>query len=286
MPLVEPICNYHCVVGENPLWHPREQRLYWEDIDTGRLFRFDPASGQHECFYEGDKIGGFTFQADGSLLLFEANRIAVLDGSGRRRVLGEGYDPEMSRFNDVIADPEGRVFAGTIGASLRSGGLLRIERDGSAEVLWRDTGCANGMGFTPDGRGFYWTCSTTRRIFSCDYDRATGTLANRRVWYEAPESEGTPDGMTVDTQGRVWTTRWDGSAVLCLSPQAEVLQRVELPVPKVSSICFGGPGLDDAYLTTAALDRSSDAGSAEGSLYRIRGLGAAGQAEHFSRVAL
>lgn len=286
VPQVQAICNYHCVVGENPLWHVREQRLYWEDIDTGRLFRFDPATGHHECFYQGDTIGGFTFQADGSLLLFEADRLAVLDPSGRRRVLREGFDSEMSRFNDVIADPEGRVFAGTIGASLRSGALLRIERDGSAEVLWRDTGCANGMGFTPDGRGFYWTCSTTRRIFLCDYERATGALSSRRVWYDAPETEGIPDGMTVDTQGRVWTTRWDGGAVLCMSEHAGILQRVELPVPTVSSICFGGPGLDDAYVTTAALDRRGNSSSAHGTLYRVRGLGAVGQPENLSRIAL
>ena len=284
-PLVEAVANYHCVVGENPLWHPREQRLYWEDIETGRLFRFDPASGQHECFYQGDTIGGFTFQSDGSLLLFEANRMATLYPDGRRRVLRAGIDPEMSRFNDVIADPEGRVYAGTIGSSLQSGGLFCIERDGSARLLWRDTGCANGMGFTPDGCGFYWTCSTMRRVFLSDYERATGELSNRRVWYSAPESQGIPDGMCVDTQGRVWTTRWDGQAVYCLSPSAELLERVELPVPKVSSIAFGGPGLDVAYLTTAGGTGSAEGGP-EGTLYRIAGLGAVGQAEHLSRVCL
>lgn len=285
-PSVEAICNYHCVVGENPLWNAREQRLYWEDIDTGRLFRLDPASGQHECFYQGDTIGGFTFQADGSLLLFEADRIAVLDASGRRRVLREGFDSQMSRFNDIIADPEGRVFAGTIGGSPGTGGLLRIERDGSSEVLWRGTDVSNGMAFTPDARGLYWTCTTTRRIFLCDYDRATGALSNRRVWYEAPESEGKPDGMVVDTQGRVWTARWGGGALLCMSEHAEILERVELPVPTVSSLCFGGPGLDEAYVTTAALERSGDPNAADGTLYRVRGLGAVGQPENLSRIAL
>src|SRR6185369_1208288 len=146
------------------------------DIETGRLFRAEHAAALHECFYRGVRVGGFTFQADGSLLLFEEDRIARLLPDGERRVLKSGFDPAMVRFNDVIADPEGRVFAGTIGSSDQNGGLFCIERDGSARLVWRGTGIANGMAFTPDGRGFYWTCSTTCRIYLAEYERATGAL--------------------------------------------------------------------------------------------------------------
>jgi len=287
--VIEPVANYHCVTGENPLWRASEGRVYWEDIETGRLFRAQHARApeapapQHECFYRGERVGGFTFQADGSLLLFEADRIARLGPDGERRVLQSGFDAVMERFNDVIADPEGRVFAGTIGTSDQNGGLFCVERDGSARLCWRGTGCANGMAFTPDGSGFYWTCSTTRRIYLADYDRATGALANRRLFYEAPESEGTPDGMSVDQQGHVWTTRWDGHAIFRLTPQAEIVERIELPVAKVSSLAFGGPDLDVAYVTTAGGTGTAEGGP-EGTLYRITGLGVRGQPEHLSRI--
>src|SRR6476659_5047719 len=123
-PVIVPVANYHCQVGENPLWNDSDVRIYWEDIDTGRLFRADHATLAHECFYKGEVVGGFTFQEDDKLLLFEADRIAVLDpDTGKRRVIKEGIDSDMVRFNDVIADPEGRVFAGTIGRTDESGGL-------------------------------------------------------------------------------------------------------------------------------------------------------------------
>jgi D-xylono/L-arabinono-1,4-lactonase len=285
MRVIEAVANYHCVTGENPLWRAAEGRIYWEDIETGRLFRAAHASGEHECFFHGDRVGGFTFQADGSLLLFEENRIARLGADGQRRVLAHGVDAHMTRFNDVIADPEGRVFAGTIGSSDDNGGLFCVERDGSVRLLWRGTGCANGMAFTPDGRGFYWTCSTTRCIYLADYDRATGAVSNRRLFYAAPEAEGTPDGMSVDTNGDVWTTRWDGHAIYRLSPRAEVIERIELPVAKVSSLAFGGPGLDVAYVTTAG-GTGASVGGPEGTLYRITGLGVVGQPEHLSRIWL
>lgn len=285
MRLIEPVANYHCVTGENPLWRAADGCIYWEDIETGRLFRAEHAAARHECFYRGDKVGGFTFQADGSLLLFGIDRIARLDPGGELRVLASGFDPQMARFNDVIADPKGRVFAGTIGTTDQNGGLFCLELDGSARLVWRGTGCANGMAFTPDGSGFYWTCSTTRQIYLADYEPLTGALTRRRLFYAAAEGEGIPDGLTVDRDGHVWTTRWDGHAVYRLSPRAELLERIELPVAKVSSIAFGGPQLDVAYVTTAG-GTGSEAGGPEGTLYRITGLETRGQPENLSRILL
>lgn|SRR6185369_1515609 len=281
----EPVANYHCQVGENPLWDEREGRLYWADIDGGRLFRVDHQTGEHECFHQNpDKIGGFTFQDDGSLLLFEVNRIAMLGKDGKRRVLAEQIDSGMVRFNDVIADPEGRVFAGTIGKSDESGGLFRVDLDGSVETLWRGTGCANGMGFSPDLRQFYWTCSTTYLIYVADYERETGALRNRRVFHRAVREQGIPDGMAVDRLGRVWSARWDGSALLCLDARGEVLERVELPVSRVSSAAFGGPDLGTLYVTTAGGTWEGSAPE-EGTLYRFK-VPVPGAVEFRSRIRL
>jgi len=236
------LANYHCSLGENPLWLAAEQRIYWEDIDSGRLFRARPETGEHECFFQGDVIGGVSFQADGELLLFEQNRIALFDPKrGARRGIVEGVDAEMARFNDVIADPEGRVLAGTVGTTERNGGLYLVERDASVRCLWKGTGIANGMAFSGDLKRFFWTDSSHGRIFVFDYDRASAALTNRRLFYQADEAEGTPDGMTIDAEDHLWSTRWDGSAVLRLNPDGQVVDRIELPVSKVSSATFGGP---------------------------------------------
>ena len=271
MSVLSAVANYHCKVGENPLWDAREGRMYWADIESARLFRVDHASGGHECFYRdarpGAMIGGFTLQEDGALLLFEVDRIALLNKNGTRRVLAEGIDDGMVRFNDVIADPEGRVFAGTIGKTDHSGGLFRIDVDGAVTALWRGTGCANGMAFSPDLQRFYWTCSTTRRILVADYDRASGALRNRRDFYLAPEAEGIPDGLTVDSAGSVWTARWGGSALLRFNSACQLVERVPFPVSAVSSAAFGGPALDVLYVTTAGGKIEDDA--LDGTLYRL-----------------
>ncbi len=101
--------------GEGPLWHPTEERLYWVDIPAGQLFTFDPATDEYELTYEtnGDPIGGYTIEADGSLLLFTYRTVErLVPGADETSVVAE-IDAD-TRFNDVIADPEGRVFCGTM----------------------------------------------------------------------------------------------------------------------------------------------------------------------------
>jgi D-xylonolactonase len=284
MAVVEAIANYHCITGENPLWNPEDGCIYWLDIERGRLFRADHRSLEHECFYEGPIVGGFTLQADGSLLLFEADCIVSLGRGGRRNVLVENVDRDMARFNDVIADPEGRVFAGTIGRSDETGGLYRIEPDGAVTCVLKETGIANGMAFTADARHFYWTDSTRRRIYRFDYARETGALENRVLFHQATEPNDTPDGLTLDIEDRVFSARWGGFAVLRLGPDGEVAERLPLPIERVSSVAFGGPDLDALYVTTAA--GTADGTGDDGTLYRLKGIGTRGRLEYRSRVRL
>ena len=111
MPRPEPIVNYHCHTGENPLWDDKRQVVYWTDIPKGRLFRYDVRTGEHGQIYSGEPVGGFTIQQDGSLLLFQVNKFSLLQPDGSTQILVEGIDDEMVRFNDVIADtPDGSLY--------------------------------------------------------------------------------------------------------------------------------------------------------------------------------
>jgi len=223
------------------MWHPLEKRVYWVDIPTGRLFRYDPAAGHHEMCFQGDQIGGFTIQADGALLLFmNHGAIRLWQGGELKTLVEEIPDERATRFNDVIADPEGRVFCGTMPTKERLGRLYRLDCDGSLRIVLEEIGCSNGMGFTPDRKAMYYTDSRVRRIYRFDYKRATGELSNQTVFVETPEDEGVPDGMTVDAEGYVWTAKWDGSCLVRYAPNGVEERRVTFPAKQVSSVVFGG----------------------------------------------
>jgi len=281
----ELIADYACVIGEGPLWHVQERRLYWVDIPQGRLFRYDPATGDHECCHQDEAaIGGFTVQADGALLLFMA-RGAVRrwhDGA-LTTVVAEIPEERGGRFNDVIADPRGRVFCGTMPVGERPGRLYRLDPDGTLARVLDAVHISNGMGFSPDLQSLYHTESLRRTIYRFDYDRATGTLSNRRVFVRTPPGEGVPDGLTVDAEGYVWSARWDGGCLVRYTPQGEEALRISFPAKKVSSVAFGGADSTDLYVTTAGGDRKAEEGPGAGALFRLN-LGIRGRPEFVSRI--
>lgn len=287
----EVVADVDCHTGENPLWHPEEKVVYWVDIPNGRLYRYDPATDEHELAFEGPPVGGFTIQEDGSLLLFMARGMIAVwrEGMGVYRdlelVIEEIPAERNTRFNDVIADPAGRVFCGTMPTPDRPAHLYRLDTDGTLTMILDDVGLSNGLGFTQDRRGLYYTDTRKHKIYLFDYDEATGVVSNQRVFVDVPEEEGEghPDGMTVDAEGNVWSARWDGYCVVQYNPQGEELQRIEFPVPKVSCPTFGGEDYADLYVTTASTGNREQEGPLAGSLFRMSS-GISGLPEFRSRI--
>jgi D-xylonolactonase len=285
----ELIADYGCLIGENPLWHPLEKRIYWTDITRGKLYRYDPATGHHEECYSGAPVGGFTIQADGTLLLFMERGAIAKWRDGQLSYVVKELPAEMEgRFNDVIADPLGRVFCGTVALDVgtKPGRLYRLDTDGSIHQVLDNIIVSNGMAFTPDRRKIYYTDSARRTISCFDYDETTGELSNPSIWLETPEGGGTPDGMTVDAQGYVWSARWDGAALYRYTPDGIEERHIGFPARKVSSVIFGGEDLSELYVTTALTGNTkAEEGMGAGALFRLR-LGICGLPEFFSRVLL
>ena len=282
----ELIANYACETGENPLWHPIERRLYWTDIPAGRLFRYDPATGTHEQCYQGRPVGGFTIHAAGSLLLFmDRGTIAVWRDGVLTEIVPEIPAELESRFNDVIADPYGRVFCGIMSSDKSKGRLYRLDLDGSLSLLLDGIGCSNGMAFTLDHKGFYYTDSLAREIYLFNYNIKDGSISDRRIFARFAEADGMPDGATLDSAGRLWSALWDGASIVRLEGDGSVAERISLPTTKVSSLTFAGDDYTDIYITTAGGNSPPPGDTAAGALFRVKAE-IPGLPEFFSRVNL
>ena len=307
---IELVAETRCLVGESPVWHADEACVYWVDIVLGKLFRFDPAGGRYDQVHDGLVTGGLTVQDDGSLLMFQTQRAIATYRDGRvrtqapRRLRPFGY-----RYNDVIADPLGGVFCGVMPydgpatgrwnrpdapLSLKvarratrwsrrllrrpdpSGRLIRIAPSGEASVLAEGLARPNGMGFTPDRTGFYFTDSLDQDIHLYDFDARTGALSNRRRFAGPTDDGARPDGLTVDAEGFVWSGQWNGGALLRRSPSGKIDARIPIPARNVTSLIFGGEDYTDIYVTTAATGDPGREGHHPGGLFRlspgIRGL--------------
>jgi D-xylonolactonase len=280
----EIVANYACHCGENPLWNPFDRKLYWCDIPLGRVFRFDPARNTHEMCLETGVIGGFTIESDGALLLFmERGAVRRWANGAFTTVLEEIADERETRFNDVMADPEGRVFCGTMASKERAGRLYRLDPDGHLEIMAEGIQCSNGLALSRDQQRMYYADSYAHVIYVFDYARATGSLRNRQVFVRVAEEDGFPDGITLDADGQLWSAQWDGSCLIRYRPDGTEDFHIAFPVKKVSSLTFGGPDYSDIYVTSAGGENPSENGELAGALFRLN-LGIRGVPEFFSKI--
>ena len=256
---MELVAHYACECGEGPLWHPEEQALYWFDIPLGRLFRLDHRTGRHEMLYDGleagtGRIGATVLDRDGALLLLgDGCRVDRWDPHTRTlKPVLEPIEGE-SRFNDAFVDPAGRIYSGSIVRGTWEDGdpgrLYRIDPDGTRTVVDEGFNCPNGMALSPDGRHLYFASTTEGKIYRYDHDADTGELSARATIFD--EDGSMPDGMTIDTGGRLWSARWGHHHLWVHEPDGREVHRVRVPAETTSSVCFAGDDLDVAYITTA-----------------------------------
>ena len=276
------LTSFGSELAEGVLWHPDHEKLYWVDIMGGVLYSHHPASGESELVHQGSQIGGFTIQDDGSLLLFrEKGGIELLTEDGIVVLFEELDDETETRFNDVSADPRGRVFCGTMPTPDRKGRLYRLDPDGSIRIVVEDVGCSNGMGWTADEKTMFHTDSGDATIYAWDYDAETGEISNRRIFFKR-EGEGGPDGMVVDAEDGVWTALWGGRSVLHLSATGEILEEIPIPAVKITCPAFGGEDLADLYVVAAG-GNDEDKGEGAGELTKVK-VEAKGKPEYRSKI--
>ncbi len=246
-------------LAEGPVWH--DDALWWVDIGAGTFNRFDPTTGQNTARATGEHTAAAVPCTDGRWLLAQHNTLSLYDWStGKRTLLPSTHLPAIGprhRFNDGKADAHGRLWLGSL--SLDSApaecALFVVEPNSAAPPRAALTGVtlSNGLGWSPDGRTFYYIDTPTLRVDQFEFDPVSGALNRRRPFHTFSENAGWPDGLTVDEHGNLWVTLWGGRKVVCLdaatgSPRAEV----SLPVSQVTSCVFGGPDFSTLYITTAA----------------------------------
>ncbi|MEM9084366.1 MAG: SMP-30/gluconolactonase/LRE family protein [Pseudomonadota bacterium] len=245
-------------LGEGVWWSVAEQSLYWLDIKRSAVLRYDPhEDSRHEwpspepigCFAPrkgGGFVGGFRTALSGFDLASPGTPIEPVPLATPAR---HGAN---DRFNDGKCHPDGTFWAGTMDDAEEEarGYFYRLLEGMELECLSGPHMVCNGPAFSRDGRFAYLTDSAERTIYRID---AAGGTDRIERFMTFGEQDGYPDGMTTDSDGRLWIAFWDGSKVMCLSPQGERLAEISLPVSRPTSCAFGGSDLSTLYITSASV---------------------------------
>lgn len=243
------------LIGEGPTWVAARDALLWTDIAGRRIHRLEPATGQVWTRALEQMAGAVLPRARGGLALCLQDGVYLTDtdeGELQPFVAVEP-DDETTRLNDVKTDRAGRLWGGTMAIDARpdAGALYRVEPDGTVTTIARPTTISNGIEWSLDGSLMYYIDTATRRMDVFDFDLASGQALGRRPFIRFDETFGSPDGMTVDAEGCLWVAFYDGWAVRRFTPTGALDRTIELPAARITSCCFGGPGLDQLYVTSA-----------------------------------
>ena len=261
-------------LGEGPVWDARTGRIAWIDVHGRRIHLTEPATRATESIELPLHVGAIAPRVAGGFVAALQDGFWIVDGGPLRRVATVAEAAPDIRFNDGKCDPTGRFWAGTMPYDeVRPvGSLYRLDPDGVVTRVLDGVTISNGLAWSLDGRTLYYIDTPTRCIDAFSFDTETGSITDRRTVVRIPDGVGWPDGMTIDTEGGLWVALWGGWAVhRYLDGRLERV--VNTPVAQPTSCAFGGPDLDELFITSAWKGLSPAERAAQplaGSLFRLR----------------
>ncbi len=243
-------------MGEGPLWCERLNALYWTDIFGCRLNRLNLSIATVDSWKMPGQIGWVIERDLGGLIAGIGRSIVGLDRDGRDLGTIARIDPAPGgiRLNDAKADPEGRIWAGSmpLGSDEPTGALHRLDPNGDLTRVDDGYRIANGPAISSDGRVLLHTDSALRTIyrFAINDD---GSLGPRAVHIEFEQEWGLPDGMTFDAEGGLWVACWGAGRIIRFTDKGKQDRSIEFPTSQITSCTFAGPRLDRMFVTSAAV---------------------------------
>ncbi len=256
--MFECVLDARAGIGEGAMWCAKTQRLWWVEILERRLHCFDPASGTDEVYEMPSFIGCLALRQQGGLVVALQEGFGLFDPNSGTLDMVPGFAPGKSgrRFNDGAVSPEGCLLATTMMAAppfdASEEQLVILDTDQKVRPLEHGLCIGNGLAFSPDGGTLYLSDSHPARncIWAYDWDGNAGEAHNRRLFFDACDIAGHPDGAVVDAEGGYWFAAAYGWSIIRLTPHGRIDQIVDVPVQKPTKLTFGGPRLDTLYLTS------------------------------------
>jgi sugar lactone lactonase YvrE len=255
-------------VGESPVWDVRSQALYWVDIESRLIRRWDAATEALQSWTVPERVGCIVLSAranvdgrgDEIIAALETGVFAVAllpAGEVRLERLASITHPAPGmRFNDGRCDRQGRFWISTMVMDMSLakslGALYCLDEAGLSAAKVEDIITPNGLAFSLDSTTAYMSDShpSVQRIWAFDFDAGSASLNNPREFVDMNALPGRPDGAAIDAEGHYWICGNDAGKVHRFDPSGQLVASLEVPVAKPAMCAFGGADLDVLYVTS------------------------------------
>ena len=279
---ISTVSQHKCGLGEGPLWDPIALALYWVDSLAPALYRFDYQTQETQAWpLSGKSIGSLAIREQGGLILAMDHGFYFFSiETGKTQLINEPLKGRRGvRFNDGKVDPFGSFIAGGMNidhSEIEDCPAYRLTKDLQVEEILNGFSTFNGPCFNKTGTRLYLTGRPGAGIEMLPYfsDQQPGPA---KTIFDGINS----DGATIDNQGYLWTAQWSDQCIVRLTPSGEEDARINISDQIVSSVMFGGPDLDQIYVTTvgAQVSGAKPSSPMAGQTLVVEGAGYTGRPE-------
>ena len=276
--VTEPVAHH----GEGPVWDAATGRLLIVDMLAGVVIDLgEPApvaSARGAVGVTRHDIGSPVAAAlrpreSGGCVVATEHGFGLFDADLRlERAVPDVVPDAGIRMNDGGCDPQGRFYCGTMAydETPGAGTLYRLDPDGSTHTVFGGVGISNGLQWSADGSTAYYVDTQQQRIDAFDFDGASARFSHRRPFARIVPHDGSPDGLTVDAEGGVWTALWHGGQVRRYDASGELTLVIDVPdVTNTTALAFGGVDLATLYITTSRQGIADEAEPAAGAVFAV-----------------
>jgi sugar lactone lactonase YvrE len=251
--------------GEGPVWSERWGGLRFVDMLAGDVLLLEP-DGSVNRHHVAEIAAAVRPRRGGGAVIGIERGFALEEPDGSIVRLDELWDDSNLRMNEGACDPDGRFYCGSMAKDKRPGAaaLYRLDPGLTVHVVLEGVTVSNGLDWSPDGARAFYNDTDTYRTDVFDYDPESG-LTGRRPFADTPGHR--PDGLTVDAEAGVWVAYPHEGKVRRYDGEGALDAVVDLPTVKVTACTFGGPALDELYVTTSRENVEGD--PLAGSLFRV-----------------
>jgi sugar lactone lactonase YvrE len=252
-------------LAEAPTWDAQAGRLWWADIEDRSLHSLDFDASENASLLPGtyrryeveQKVCAIGLARSGRLLLALADGVYFFTPATRALELLVRPEPDRPdhRLNDGKVGPDGAFWVGSVEETPERapvGSLYRISADGRCRRISTGYRVSNGLAWSADGRAMFHADSRGPTIDRWDFDPATGMVGSRTTIATLTEKLGRPDGGACDTAGGYWSAGISAGCLNRFDCEGQRLQRIELPEPRPTMPCFGGPDMQTLFVTAAS----------------------------------
>ena len=225
-----------------------------------RITKFSPDGSRREIWAETGAPNGHKVLADGTHLVCDASRHAVLHLSSGGEILGNAASEcdgkPLRGPNDLTLDPQGGFYFTDPGGSSAAnpiGTVHYVDAEGTCRLVAKGLAFPNGIVLRPGGKALLVAESQRNRILEYAV-RSPGRVGPMRVFAELPSKgegqiDNQPDGMCLDADGRLYVAHYGMRQVQVLDPKGRLIRRYAGGNLTTSNVAFGGPNWDQLYVT-------------------------------------